>query len=233
MKHKSTTFFCFSPPVMIATFAVELGLLLYTLWRYKLNSLTRLIAVTLVLLATFQFAEYHVCQGLNGNFYSRIGFVAITLLPPLGIHIVHAISGRGSKLLVWLAYLSGAALAVTFAFGSTAFQSNVCAGNYAVFQLAPDLGGTFFAYYYFWLILGIIQSLYFSVSATKKIREALTLQVFGYLSFMLPTGIVNAIHPETIRGIPSIMCGFAVLYALILVFGITPRVLVERKPKRT
>jgi len=214
---------------MIATFAVEFGLLLYTLWRYKLNALTRLVAATLVLLAAFQFAEYHVCQGMDGNFYSRVGFVAITFLPPLGIHIVHAISGRGSKLLVWLAYLSGTALAATFALSSSAFQSNVCAGNYAVFQLAPDLGGTFFAYYYFWLILGIIQSLYFSVSASKKIREALTFQVFGYLSFILPTGIVNAMHPETIRGIPSIMCGFAVIYALILVFAITPRVLQQRR----
>lgn len=70
--------------------------------------------------------------------------------------------------------------------------------------------------------------LYFGVKGTQKVREALALQAFGLLSFVLPTGIVNALHPETIHGIPSIMCGFAVIYALVLVFGITPRILKQK-----
>lgn len=83
-------------------------------------------------------------------------------------------------------------------------------------------------YYYFWLIVGLLMCLYFGVKGTQRTREALTMQAFGYMSFMLPTGIVNAINPETIAGIPSIMCGFAVIYALILTFGITPRILKRR-----
>jgi hypothetical protein len=47
-------------------------------------------------------------------------------------------------------------------------------------------------------------------------------QVFGWLSFLLPTGIVNALNPQSISGIPSVMCGFAVIYAIVLVFGILP-----------
>ena len=230
-RRSSTTFYCFSPPVMIATFAIEFVLLVYTLWRYKLNNVTRLVAATLILLATFQFAEYHVCQGINGSVYSRIGFIAITLLPPLGIHLVRTVSGRGLRVLVWAAYASALVFVLLFGLNGSSFQSNICAGNYAVFQLAPNLGGWFFTYYYFWLILGIIQSMYFAISANKRIREALTFQAFGYLSFILPTGIVNALHPETISGIPSIMCGFAIIYALMLCFGIAPRVLAERQLK--
>jgi hypothetical protein len=74
------------------------------------------------------------------------------------------------------------------------------------------------------LFIGIGLSIYFAHTADDKIRKALLYQVFGYLSFLLPTGIVNTINPTTLKGIPSIMCGFAVIYAIILVFGITPTI---------
>lgn len=215
---------------MIATFAIEIGLLLYTIIRYRMSPATRIVVATLFCLAFFQFAEFNVCEGSNGlnEFYSRLGFIAITLLPPLGIHLVRTISGRGSKWLVWTAYATALIFIVTFGFHETAFHSNVCAGNYAVFQLMPNLGGLFFGYYYFWLLVGIGMCLYYSVKGSQKVREALALQAFGLLSFVLPTGIVNAVKPETINAIPSIMCGFAVIYALVLVFGITPRILKQK-----
>lgn len=226
----STSFFCFSPPVMIATFAIEVALLLYTIIRYRMSPLTRIIAATLACLAVFQFAEFNVCEGAEGahELYSRIGFIAITLLPPLGVHLIQMISKRGPKWLPWIAYASGLVYIVTFGFHDAAFQSHVCAGNYAVFQLMDNLGGLFFAYYYFWLLVAIAMCLYYGVSGTQKVREALALQAFGLLSFVLPTGIVNATHPETIDAIPSVMCGFAVIYALVLVFGIAPRALKQK-----
>lgn len=151
------------------------------------------------------------------------------MLPPLGIHVIHTISGRGWRPLTWLAYISGALFAIIFGVSKTAFESHVCAGNYAIFQLTPRLGGFYFAYYYSWLFVGIGLSLYFSIAAKQLVREALILQALGFLVFVLPTGIVNDLSPATISGIPSIMCGFAVLYALILVFAILPRVLKDRK----
>jgi len=58
----------------------------------------------------------------------------------------------------------------------------------------------------------------------KNQKEALYGMIIGYLVFLLPTAIANTISPETMAGIPSIMCGFAVLFALILFFYIIPRV---------
>jgi hypothetical protein len=40
---------------------------------------------------------------------------------------------------------------------------------------------------------------------------------------MVPTTLVNLIDQNTIAGIPSIMCGFAVFLALALVFWVMPR----------
>lgn len=234
MRKNKNTFYCFSPLVMIITCVIEFGLLFYTLYRYKMTAISRVALATLALLGIFQMSEFAVC-GTDANTvatWSRVGFIAITLLPPLGIHLISLISKRVPSWTLALAYISGISFALTFGLHESAFQSHVCAGNYAIFQLAPDLGGLYFVYYYVWLIVGIVMGLIFSVDASPRIRKALVFQVLGYLSFLIPTGIVNAIHPETINGIPSIMCGFAVIYALTLAFGIVPLVLADRHSKK-
>ncbi len=230
VKRSATTFYCFSPPVMVATCIIEVALFIYTVSRYKLTVITRLTALTLLLLALFQLCEFHVCRsGWVTGTWSRIGFMAITLLPPIGIQIIRTIAGRGWRILSWGAYTSGIVFAALFGFSRSAFDGHICAGNYAIFQLAPHLGGLYFGYYYTWLFVGIGLCLYFSIKARSLIREALILQAVGFLVFVLPTGIVNDLNPKTISGIPSIMCGFAVLYALILVFAIVPRTLKDQQ----
>ena len=54
--------------------------------------------------------------------------------------------------------------------------------------------------------------------------------MFGYLVFLIPTATVNYIKPETRAGIPSIMCGFAVFFALILAFKILPLAAKKKLP---
>ncbi len=230
MKKTGTTLYCFSPPVMIATFIIELATLLYTVIRYRFTPLTRVIAVILLLLAVFQLAEYNVCGnlGLSADAWSRIGYVAITLLPALSIHLIMIVSRRHWQWLVWLSYLTAAGFALLFGLSQSAFANHVCSGNYVIFHLVGSVGRIYFVYYYAWLIIGIFLGLYLSVNASKKIRTALILQVVGYLSFLLPTAVVNTVNPRTISGIPSIMCGFAIIYALILVFGVAPLMLPKR-----
>jgi Na+-driven multidrug efflux pump len=132
------------------------------------------------------------------------------------------IAKKKARALVWLAYGTSLIFALIFGFSSSAFIGYVCAGNYAIFHLVHPLGGYYFAYYYSWLFVGVGLSLFYSLQAQKKVREALVLQICGYLSILLPTGIVNAINPQTIYGIPSIMCGFAIIYAITLAIGIVP-----------
>lgn len=230
---KGTTFFCFSPPVMIATCIIEVVLLIYTLYRYKLNRVTQLAVAMLFSLALFQLAEYNVCggMGLRAAEWSRVGFVAITMLPVLGVHLIQTVSGKGSKIITWAAYATAAMWAIIFGFTERAFSGHVCEGNYVIFQLKEGLTNPYSAYYYGWLLVGIIMALQFAASATKKVREALILVVVGYLVFLVPTITANTINPDTIGGIPSIMCGFAVLFALILTFAIMPRIAKRKKQK--
>jgi hypothetical protein len=222
---------CFSPPVMVATFIVEVTLAIYALVRYKLTPVTRLIAAILLLLATFQLAEFNVCTGSGiGWEWSRIGYVAITLLPPLGIHLIYAIAAPRRRPLLLLANATGAAFMLYFLFFTDTLTGHTCMGNYVFFQISHDAAWLYAFYYYGWLLAGVILSWRLLPGVRKpSLRKALTGVVAGYAAFILPTTAVNLLSPATTRGIPSIMCGFAIIMALIIALYVLPRAVPHRR----
>lgn len=209
---------------MLATMIIETVLLIYTVVHYRLTPITRIVVLALFFLALFQLAEYNVCGSLHltAATWSRIGYVAITMLPPLGIHLILVIANRGWKWLALTAYATGIAWAAVFGLSQRAFTGYVCHGNYVIFQLSKVASRAYSTYYYFWLGFGILLAAYFAIRAAARVREALILQIVGYVIFLLPTMVIANLRQTTRAGIPSIMCGFAVIYAFILVFGIVP-----------
>jgi len=225
-KKQSTTLYCFSPPVMLATFVIELCLALYTLIRYKLTPITRLAIIMLVGLSIFQIAEYNVCVGawgIDSLGWSRVGYVAITLLPPLGIHLATRIAGQRQRLLVSAGYAAAAAFALFFLLVGQGMQSSACLGNYVIFRTAPWASLLYGLYYYGLLFVGVGYA-WWAAKKQKSKHAALALRLLalGYIAFILPTTTVNLIDPSTRAGIPSIMCGFAVILALLLALWIVP-----------
>ena len=230
---KRSTFFCFSPLVMLVTMLIEFGAALYVLWRYHMSVMTRIVVAMLLSLGAFQAAEFAICgSSIIGtpNLWSRLGYGAITLLPPLGIHLIVVIAGKSKQLkyLVGFGYLSAAAFIGYFVFATQAISGQTCYANYAVFDTHAGATTLYSLYYYGWLAIGTAMALYYAV-LLPKYAVALRGLAIGYLSFVLPTVTVNIINPETIAGIPSIMCGFAVILALLLVGRVSPKIL---KPRR-
>lgn len=225
---------CFSPEVMLATFLIEIILAVYTFVRYRLNIVGRLSVAMLVLLAVFQAAEYNVCGGqfIEPMWAARIGFVAITLLPPLGVHLAYAIVG--SKKRPWLrpAYGAAAGFVLLFLFAGQSLAEHVCQGNYVIFSLVPGSEWLYTIYYYGLLAVTIwVCAKFIEVSKQQNIRRALGGLIIGYLAFIVPTTAANVIDAMTIEGIPSIMCGFAVLLALMLTCWILPYAGTKRRQK--
>ena len=201
MNKKSLKLYCFSPPVMLATLIVELVFAVYVLLKYASTQTSRLVIIILVCLAVFQATEYMLCgvNGISGGVWSRIGYSAITLLPPLGIHLALTIAGKQEKWLVRLAYTTAAMFVAYFA------------------------SWLYAAYYYGWLAIGTALSMYYGMkSRVNSIRRALYALAVGYAAFIVPTTTLNLIDPTTIHAIPSIMCGFAVLLAFVLVGKVMP-----------
>lgn len=214
----------------------ETSMAIYTIWRYKMTVLTRLVVTLLVSLATFQLAEYYVCTGPGPQAipWSRLGFVAITTLPPLAIHIMHILADKPGRRLVIGAYASMAGFVAFFLASPAAFAGHQCTGNYVIFQFSEKVTGIYSIYYYGWLFTGIAlgyrwtSELKVKCKTTCKQLQSVQGLILGYLVFLVPVAIANTIKPQTRRGIPSIMCGFAILLALILTLYILPRV-AERK----
>jgi hypothetical protein len=215
--------YCFSPFVMLATFGIEIALALWTIFRYQMNEVGRLVVALLVFLAIFQIAEFNVCESgwIDSLLASRIGYVAITMLPPLGIHLAYALAGAKKRPLLLPAYATAAAFITFFLFVGQSLSGHACLGNYVIFQMLPEAGWWYGLYYYGWLIAAVW--LCFKLQAKPTPTSALTGLAVGYLAFMVPTTTVNFLDHNTIAGIPSIMCGFAVLMALTLVLWVLPR----------
>jgi len=217
---------------MLATFIVETVFVLYTIVRYRLNTTGRLVVTMLLALAAFQLCEYHVCGGwgVRASDWSRAGYVAITLLPVLGVHLVHVLAGKPQRKLVAFAYATMAGFITCFTLLPHIFQGYTCTGNYVIFQIDLRPAWAYGAYYYGWILAGVVLAARWARqlkrAGSKAKFKLLTLRalVLGYLVFLVPTAVANSVKPETRQGIPSIMCGFAVLYAIILTLYILPKV---------
>jgi hypothetical protein len=233
-KRDENTFYCFSPLVMVATFIIEIALALWTLVRYKLNRTAWLAVLIFVMLATFQAAEFMVCSGAPAMAlpWSRIGYGAIALLPPLGLDMLLTIIKEKRKAILLGAAYSAAALFVAyFTLVPSAMNGHVCLGNYIIFEVAKNSGALFGAYYYGMLAMVVfigyraLQRKTVDAQQRRGIRGLLT----GYLIFIMPVIAVSFLSPNTARGIPSIMCGFAVLLAIALAFEVLPATVAKRK----
>ncbi len=210
---------------MIATFCIEIALAAHTVWRYKLNYVTKLAVAILVCLAVFQLAEYNVCEGvwgLDSAGWARLGYASITLLPPLGIHLVAAIAGDKKKWVYTSSYAIGSVFIAYFLFATGGISAGACLGNYVIFEQGRNTGWLYGLYYYGLLIAGIVYATKLARPAKPNIRSSLYSLVAGYALFMVPTTLVNIVDPSTISGIPSIMCGFAVVLALVLSQKVLP-----------
>ena len=235
-EEKGTVLACFSPPVMIATFLIEVFGALWLLYRYKTTLAAKLMIAILLCLGLFQFAEYMVCEGALGISsldWARIGYVAITFLPPLGLHLGMAIAKRHHKLVLIVSYVAAITFSAFFLFVERGMGGSVCLGNYVLFDIAEAAVWPYFFYYYGWLALGTVLAWEFArkPGIERHAKDALRGLAVGYMAFILPTTIVNIINPETIAGIPSIMCGFAVILALVLLFWVAPHALERRAAK--
>jgi hypothetical protein len=235
-KKTSITFSCFSPGVMLATFVFEIASFFYLIWRYKLNVTGRLIASLLFFLGLFQYAEYRVCTGDQLDNYARIGFVAISTLPPVGLHLMHNLAGKKAGKLVYASYAAMAASFTYFLGIEGVFRGYQCTGNYAIFQLHWTASVIYSIYYHSLLLCALgLGYVWINKSGKQKLsqlqRTSVKWLMVGYLVFIVPVAVAITFKSDTRAGIPSIMCGFAVLLAVVLILQIAPLTLKERVSK--
>jgi hypothetical protein len=212
-KGTSVTLSCFSPPVILLTFAIEAGLAIYTWWKYRASRFGKLSVIFLALLSLFQISEWFICQGQPDIFWSRVGFVATAFLPILGLDFISILAKK--KYPVWLGYIFAAAFSFVFVFLPNAFTAAQCTGKFVVFQGGSGgLDILYGAYYIITLALGVCLIIHALRHKTPH-RKALAWLLTGYLVFITPTVVIYFLAVSTQGGVSSILCGFAILIAVI------------------
>ena len=220
---------------MLATFLFELGFAVYIIWRYKLTPITRLIVALLVLLAVFQGTEFLLCGGFSvpGGMWSRIGYAAITMLPPLGIHLAYLLANKKPGKVVTGAYISCAVFVAYFVFAVQAISGHTCYANYVTFDTAESSTLPYTLYYYGWLFVGTFLTYSWASTLNAHRRSALYALMGGYLALLFPTTTITLLWNESMAAIPSIMCGFAIILAGLLTFKVAPESVALRKNHRS
>lgn len=234
ISHRSHGFLaCFSPPVMIATFVLEMTMATYVIVRYKMSQTGRLILALLLNLAIFQVAEYYVCTDSTiAVLASRFGYAAITFLPPLAFYLMSQLTHPLPKKVAIAMFVATAGLVCYFLLSPTAFSDYQCTGNYVIFQIGhtPTI---IYSVFYFGLIVASLWRGARFIANYKKENAKVLLPVYwlitGYLIFISPVAVLVVLHPDSRQAVPSLMCGFAVGMAIILTAKVAPLSLKNRR----
>ena len=221
-QNNSTRLNCFTPPVALATFIIEILFALYILVRHQRDRFMYGMAATLLLLGTFQLSEYMLCMGCDQWWWLRIVHVAITLLPALGLHMVRMQTKSRGRIAVIAAYAAAAAFSIAYFTLPDMLAAVTCTGTFVAFHVDSTfnmLYGIFYLGLLTWAIVELLNAMKNRVGDQIIIGWMLA----GYSSFIVPMAIIYMLIEGARIGIPSIMCGFAVLLALIIVCAIMPR----------
>jgi len=217
----AVTLYCFTPLVTLLTFVVEAALAVYALARYRSTTFGRLSALAISLLALFQLSEYLACSGGDRIFWTRIAFLAIALPPAIGLHMAAVVTKERRR----SAVLAGYALAAGFvAFIMTVPSSLAgasCLAKFVVFSTDRAFGFAYAAYYIGMLAVAVV-ALGRAWRSGIGERGAVAWLLVGYCSFIVPTFLLYVMVYSTRPGLPSILCGFAIFFSLILVGRILP-----------
>lgn len=219
---RGVTLYCFSPPIMIATFIIEMLLAIYAFVKSLKHKSDLGIVLALVFLALFQLSEYQICEGSDLLFWARVGLFAITFLPVLGYYLISRLN-KDSRLLI-IGFFIAIAFATFFTLIPDTIKDVSCGGNYIIFDIESSVHSLYGYYYFGFLLLGIAKAIkgIKADGSKSNIKKALIWFIIGYLSFILPLTAVYIFIPITREAVASIMCGFAVIFAVILTFKIAP-----------
>ncbi len=221
-KHiKHNLLWCFSPAVMLTTFGAEY---LFALWAFLFHRHTRfgqLSILMLLLLGTFQLSEYQICVNDPSRTWAVIGMVAITFLPPLGLYLIGLI--RGNLISAQSSLGIACLFLIAFLLVPQAVGEPVCGGNYVILKTAPQLANAYGIYYIGYLLWALWEGwITLKTKLPEAVRASLKWLLIGYIAFMLPTGIVYFVSEKSRDAVPSIMCGFALALAVIVIVNVLP-----------
>ena len=221
----------YSPILAIVAAAFEIIVVGWALWGPGERGVVRTTGAILMLLAAYQLAEVAICSNVAAaGFLPRLAFVIVTWLPALGLLLIAQLRQPRSRIFGGSAYamLAAAAGVVVWIVVDRSFASaSVCNAVYARYTHAMPRFLVYSSFYWLGLAGMIGFSGYGAMTCRDLRRRQQLTQVFIGTTGFVGLSMLTSWFVPTARGaLPSIMCHFALLFAVCL----TRLIVLERRP---
>jgi hypothetical protein len=210
----------YSPILAVVTGLVETAVAVLALSGPGRKRILAPVGLLLFLLAGYQFAEVAVCSHPERLFLSRLAFLDITWLPPVGIGVVYLLIAPKKQLWILGPLIYFAAAGVINAWillDPDCIRKTVCqvvVARYAHARLFEIVFGIFYQSGMMVLVFGAAAGM---AGADNPIeRKHLADIQSGVLGFMLPALAYRILSREPDGILPSVMCHFAIVLAFFL-----------------
>jgi hypothetical protein len=212
----------YSPVLAAVTAALEVAAAIWALSCGRRRPSIRTIAMILVFLAGYQVTEVAVCASIGAaGFLPRLAFLVVTWLPPLGVLLVvqlQAIRSWVTFAAVIAGFASALGMAVWILVDPGFALVSTCDVVFARYTSAPSDLLAYGIYYWAGLFLMLAFSLWGTVRAEGLLeRRSLGLVFGGSAAFIVPSILLTRYVAPTQDALPSVMCHFALLFAIALI----------------
>lgn len=177
--------------------------------------------VILFLLAGYQLTEVAICSDVAAaGFLPRLAFIIVTWLPALGLLLIAQIRRPRSRALYGCAIgmlALSVGVVVWIALDPSFASASVCNAVYARYAHAQPRFQLYAIYYWVGLLGMILLSGHGMLASVEpRGRRLLAHVLTGTLGFILPSIAVSHFVPETRYALPSVLCHFALILAMML-----------------
>lgn len=216
---------CFTPPVSLATAAIEFGLIFWMQYKYPRAAFLTFGCWFMFLLGAYQFSEFLLCVAPYPDIWVRLGFIAYSFLPAVGLHAALVFTKKKySRTLLYAIPV----LASLFVLTPHAAVSGVCETIFVTTHIFPNswagsilfwiYSGFYYAGFIIWSSLVCLHK-YLHEKNVRRRTQFLFLSVAIAL-MTIPTMILIIILPHFDVRFPSILCHFALLLAITIFLGV-------------
>jgi len=215
----------YSPVLAVATAAFEIVVAAWALGRVRRSHDERSVLLTtsaiLLLLAAYQLAEVAICADVTAaGFGPRLAFIIVTWLPPLDLLLIAQLRKPRSRVTSGAAYAmlaAAAGMVVWISVDRSFATASVCNAVYARYVHAMPRFFIYSSFYWVGLLEMVLLSGYGALACRDKRRRGQLMQLFvGTLAFVVPSIALSWFVPPARGALPSIMCHFALVFAVCL-----------------
>jgi hypothetical protein len=213
---------CFTPAVSLTTAIIEWVLATVLLVFFKRTSLRGYFAWIIYVLGFYQFTEFMLCTSDSAFLWAKLGFITYTFLPALVLQSVLRIARKNAKLF-WI-YIIPFGFSLVALLNSEFISSAKCTSVFVQVRLALiDNAGLlqtvvswiYLLYYFGFMAIALALIIKDYAHQKNKIKKRIRFVAFiGIFMMLVPTFVLMVVLPRLDAGFPSILCGFALFFAI-------------------